>query len=149
MNHFILIFIMFFQLALFLYSYSRCYEIEYSHVDMFMICVLVYSSYVMLISYLAMYSLLSLYVIFRLVYSLHIMYMLSWLKSFTLISCSWVELFVCWGGGSSCFRVCPSLLPVDPYGQGTRVTWVVIIYAGEVPRYIVAGECISCPTFEV
>jgi hypothetical protein len=88
MNHFILIFIIFFQLALFLYSYSRCYELEYSHVDMFVICVLVYSSYVMLILYLAMYSLLSLYVIFRLVYNLHIMYMLSWLRSFTLISCS-------------------------------------------------------------
>jgi hypothetical protein len=55
---------------------------------MFMICVLVYSSCVMLISYLAMYSLLSLYVIFRLVYNLHLMYMLSWLRSFTLISCS-------------------------------------------------------------
>jgi hypothetical protein len=123
MKSFILIFIMFFQFALFLYSYSRCYELEYSHVDMFMICVLVYSPYVMHISYLAMYSLLSLYVVFRLVYSLHIMYMLSWLRCFTLISCSWVELFVCWGGGSSCFWVCPSLLPIDHYvcGHGTRV----------------------------
>jgi hypothetical protein len=25
---------------------------------------------------------------------------------------------------------------------------VVIIYAGQVPGYIVAGECISCPTVE-
>jgi len=94
MNNFILIFIMLFHIDLFLYSYSRCYELEYSQVDMFMICVLVYSSYVMCISYLVMYSLPSLYVVFRLVYSSHIMYMLSWLRCFTLISCSSVELFV-------------------------------------------------------
>jgi hypothetical protein len=77
MNSFILTFIMFYHLVLFLYSYSRCYELEYSLGDIFMICVLIYSPYVMLISYLAMYSLLSLCVTCRLVYSLHVMYMLS------------------------------------------------------------------------
>jgi hypothetical protein len=77
MDSFILTFIMFYHLVLFLYSYSRCYELEYSLGDMFMICVLVYSLYVMPISYLAMYTLLSIYVICRLVYSLHVMYMLS------------------------------------------------------------------------
>jgi hypothetical protein len=63
MDSFILTFIMFYHLVLFLYSYGRCYELEYSLGDMFMICVLVYGPYAMLISYLAMYSLLSLYVI--------------------------------------------------------------------------------------
>jgi hypothetical protein len=77
MTSFILTFIMFYHLVLFLYSYSRCYELEYSLGDIFMICVLIYSPYVMLISYLAMYSLLSLCVTCRLVYSLHVMYMLS------------------------------------------------------------------------
>jgi nucleoside recognition membrane protein YjiH len=77
MIHLILTFIMFYHLALILYSYSRCYELEYSHVDMFIICVLVYTSYVVCISYLAMYSPLSLYVICRLDYNLHVMYMLS------------------------------------------------------------------------
>jgi hypothetical protein len=67
-------------------SYSCCYELEYSHFDMFLICVLVYSPYMMFISCLAMCSLLSLYVVFRLVYSLHIMYMLSWLRAFMFMS---------------------------------------------------------------
>jgi hypothetical protein len=26
--------------------------------------------------------------------------------------------------------------------------WVVPMYAGKVPRYIGAGECISCPTVD-
>jgi hypothetical protein len=77
MEFFFLIFTMFFELALFLYSYNRYLELEYSHIDMFMTCVLVYSSCVVIISYMAMYSLLSLCVICRLVHSLHVMYMLS------------------------------------------------------------------------
>jgi hypothetical protein len=68
---------MFYLLDLFLYSYSCCYELEYSYIDMFMTCVLVYSPSVMIISYMSMYILLSLYVICRLAYSLHAMYMLS------------------------------------------------------------------------
>jgi hypothetical protein len=42
----------------------------------------------------------------------------------------------------------PKSLTCRSVGSGTRGTWIVIIYAGEVPRYIVAGECISCPTVE-
>jgi hypothetical protein len=59
--------------------------------------------------------------------------------------------YVCWGlelsigGGSSCLRVHPSSLPIDPQGQGPRGTWVVTIYAGKVPGYIVAGDCMPFP----
>jgi hypothetical protein len=67
-------------------SYSCCYELEYSHFDMLLICVLVYSPYIMFISCLAMCRLLSLYVVFRLVHSLHIMYMLRWLRAFMFMS---------------------------------------------------------------
>jgi hypothetical protein len=82
MIHFIL------QLVMLLFSsYSCCYELEYSHFDMFLICVLVYSSYIMFISCLAMNSQPSIYVVFELVYSLHIMYMLSWLRAFMFIPC--------------------------------------------------------------
>jgi hypothetical protein len=35
------------------YEYSLCYELEYSHVDTFVIYELEYSPYVMFISYLA------------------------------------------------------------------------------------------------
>jgi hypothetical protein len=49
------------------------------------------------------------------------------------------------GGGSSCFRVHPSLLPVDLKGWGPQGTRVVNIYAGVVPRYILAGVCIPSP----
>jgi hypothetical protein len=33
-------------------------------------------------------------------------------------------------------------------GLGTGGIWVVPMYVGEVPRYIGAGECISCPMVE-
>jgi hypothetical protein len=77
MDFFSLMFIMFFHTALLYYSYSCCYELEYSHIDMFMTCVLVYSPCVMNISYMVMYGLLSIFVMCRLVYSLHIIHMLS------------------------------------------------------------------------
>jgi hypothetical protein len=40
----------------------------------------------------------------------------------------------------------PKSLTYRSIGSGIRGTWVVIMYAGEVPGYIVAGDCISCPT---
>jgi hypothetical protein len=59
-------------------SISDCqHELEYSHIDMFMTCVLVYSPCVMSISYMVMYGLFSISVMCRLVYSLHIIHMLS------------------------------------------------------------------------
>jgi hypothetical protein len=59
--------------------------------------------------------------------------------------------YVCWGlelstdGCSSCLRVHPSSLSIDPQGRGLQGTWVVTIYAGKVPGYIVAGDCMPFP----
>jgi hypothetical protein len=50
-----------------------------------------------------------------------------------------------WGGGSSCFRVHPSLLPIDSKGWGPGGTRVVNIYAGVMPGYILAGVCMPSP----
>jgi hypothetical protein len=77
LDSFYLMIIMFYHTVLFLYSYSCCYELENSHIDMFMTCVLVYSPCVMSISYMVMYGLFSIFVMCRLVYSLHIIHMLS------------------------------------------------------------------------
>ena len=45
-------------------------------------------------------------------------------------------------------RVCPSSLPVDPWGQGPRGTWVVSVYPSMVLGYGETGEYIFLSTVE-
>jgi hypothetical protein len=104
------------------YEYSLCYELEYSHVDIIMIYELEYSPYVMFISYLAQCF------IVHTMFTNRFRLMLRWL--FIMLS------------GTPMSFTCGSI------GLGTRGIWVVPMYVGEVPKYIGAGECFSCPTVD-
>jgi hypothetical protein len=95
------------------YEYSLCYELEYSHVSIFMIYELEYSPYVMFISYLAQ------------CFIIHTMFM----NRFRLILRWW---FIILSGTLKSFTY-------RSVGSGTRGTWVVSMYVGKVPRYIRAG----------
>jgi hypothetical protein len=66
------------------YEYSCSYELEYSHVDMFFICELAYSPFIMFMSYLDSYSHVSINTVYELVYSPHIMYVLYLAQSFNV-----------------------------------------------------------------
>jgi hypothetical protein len=105
------------------YEYSLFYELEYSHVDIFMIYELEYSPYVMFMSYLAQ------------CFIIHTMFM----NRFRLMFRWWFIMLL----GMLKFFTCRSVGLGRPRG-----IWVVPMYAGEVPRYVGAGECISCPTIE-
>jgi hypothetical protein len=104
------------------YQYSCCYEKEYSHVDILVVYELGYSPYVMIISHLTR------------CFIVHIIFM----NRFRLMLRWW---FIMLSGT-------PKPFTCRFVGSGTKGVCVVPMYAGEVPAYIEAGECISCPTVE-
>jgi hypothetical protein len=88
------------------YEYSLCYELEYSHVDIFVIYELEYGPYVMFISYLAQ------------CFIIHTMLM----NRFRLMLRWW---FIMLSGTSMSFTY-------RSVGLGTQGIWVVPMYASKL-----------------
>jgi hypothetical protein len=127
------------------YIYSLCFGLEHSHFDKIF---MVNNSYILVMLYLTSHNHVDIAMAYELEYSPHVMFKLYRIQCFHVhtlfmnrnrFMLRW--WFIMLSGTSKFFTY-------RFIGLGTVGDLGGHMYMGEVPRYIGAGECISCPMVE-
>jgi hypothetical protein len=127
------------------FIYSLCFGLEHGHFGMIL---MVNNSYILVMSYLTSHNHVDIAMAYELAYSPHVMFILYMIQCFHVhtIFMKRNRFMLRWWfimlSGMPKFFTCRSVGLETVGDLGGRYV------AGEVPGYIGAGECISCPTVE-